>query len=67
MLQHKLPDLLVQKLEIRHANVDFVPPNTSSARASKRSIHSVIWVGCTPNCAANSASILLPLNVSKTT
>src|SRR5574340_343538 len=49
------------------SDVGLVPPNTSAARASNCCFHSVIWVGCTLNCSANSASVLSPLTAANAT
>ena len=44
-----------------------VPPHTSTARVSNGCVHAVIWVGCPPNCVANSARVFSPLTAANAT
>src|ERR1039457_1254139 len=41
--------------------------NTPAARSCNRAFHSVIWLGCTSNCCANSASVLSPFKADRAT
>ncbi|SPD37488.1 protein of unknown function (plasmid) [Cupriavidus taiwanensis] len=43
------------------------PPNTSAACSANCCFHSVIWLGCTSYCWANSASVLSPLSAAMAT
>jgi hypothetical protein len=42
-------------------------PNTAAAWASSCYFQSVICVGCTPNCSANSANVLSPVIAANAT
>ena len=55
----------LEGLEIRRVCIGVASPNTSVARTSKCCFHSVICVGWTLNCSANSASVLSPLMAAK--
>ena len=62
ILQRQPPNLYLEDLEIWRIRLGLHAANTSIARASTCCIHSVIGVGCTPNCIASSATGLTPLD-----
>ena len=64
---HAFPVFACSVLRSGASDGGLAPPNTSAARASSCCFHSVIWVGCTLNCSANSAVVLSPFMAANAT